>query len=98
MKKSFFDGTTLGLRIAAAGFAVSLFGVILSFTVSEMGKIWLSVIGFAITAIGILVAAFGVIYGWATEGEKAIKGSYKAANDLGEKIFDPPKKIDTKGK
>lgn len=98
MKKPFFHGTTLGLRIAAAGFVVSLVGVILSFSVSGAGKVWLSVIGFAITAIGILIAAFGVVYGWATEGEKAIKGSYKAANELGEKIFDLTKKDDAKKK
>lgn len=96
MKKSFFHGTTPGLRIAAAGIAVGLVGFTLSFLVSDMGKIWLSLIGLGITIIGFFITAFGIVYLWATEGEKAIKGSYKAANDLGEKIFDLTKKNGTK--
>jgi len=70
MKKSFFRGTTPGVRIGFAGFAIGLLGVGLGFLGDHIDKTWLLLLALVVTTVGFLICAFGIIYGWAILGDK----------------------------
>ena len=86
MKKEFFHGTTRGVRIAAAGFAVASIGVVAGFVGFYVNERWLSMTGFVVTAAGVLVGIAGIAYGWLHDAKRAIKGSAQAAEELSSKL------------
>ena len=86
MKKGFLHGTSRGMRIAAAGFAVALIGVIAGFVGFDVNERWLSITGFAVTAAGVLIGFAGVAHGWIYNAKRAIKGSAQAADELSSKL------------
>jgi hypothetical protein len=81
-----------GLQIGFTGFAFSLAGVALGLYGFHIDERWMSVAGFVVTGIGVLVGFTGIVYGWITEGKRAIGGSVEAARELRNKIERPPPK------
>jgi 1,4-dihydroxy-2-naphthoate octaprenyltransferase len=85
MKKEFFHGITLGVRIAFGGFLVALIGVVAGFLGFYINERWLSIVGLGATAIGVLIGFFGVACGWVRNAKSAVKGSFQAAKELRSK-------------
>lgn len=75
-----------GIGIGFTGFVIALVGLIMGLVGFYFEERWISVSGFFVTAIGVLIGFIGIIYGWITEGARAITGSGEAARDLGEKV------------
>jgi len=75
-----------GLKLALIGFLIAAIGAAVGFTGFYVEERWLSILGFSITVIGVAVGAIGILYGWMTEGKRAISGSVQAARELRDKI------------
>jgi VIT1/CCC1 family predicted Fe2+/Mn2+ transporter len=76
-----------GLKIGFAGFVIAAIGAALGFAGFFIEERTLSLVGLAITVAGVAVGFVGLIYGWITEGKRAITGSVQASRDLREKFL-----------
>jgi len=75
-----------GLQIFALGFAIVVVGAVGGFSADYFELRALALIAFVVTAVGIAIGLAGILYGWATQGKKAISGSAQAARELRDKI------------
>lgn len=84
--RSFFIGSSSGMRIAFFGFVIAVIGVIVGFLIMDTDSRAISLVAFAGTAIGVLVGFIGVVHHWVTEGKEAISGSRSASRELRERV------------
>lgn len=75
-----------GLRIGLAGFAIAAIGAALGFAGFQIDEKALALVGFAVVVIGVVIGFVGIVYGWITEGKRAITGSVQSAKDLRDKM------------
>jgi spore maturation protein SpmA len=75
-----------GLQIFAIGFIIALVGAVGGFSADHFELRQLALVAFVVTAIGIAIGLVGILYGWATQGKKAVSGSAEAARELRHKI------------
>ena len=75
-------GRNIGMKIGFGGFVVALIGAVVGFSGYGIGERGLSLIGFVITVLGVCIGFCGIVYGWISEGRKAISGSIEAAKKL----------------
>lgn len=71
-----------GLKIFFVGFLIAGVGALSGFGGFQFNMRWLSIAGFVLVVIGVAVAFIGILYGWITEGRRALTGSVDAAKDL----------------
>jgi len=83
-----------GLKVGLAGFVIAAVGAVLGFTGFFVEERWLSILGFAITVVGVAIGFAGIVYGWVTEGKRAIAGSVQSARELRDKITTTSKSND----
>lgn len=76
-----------GLRIGLAGFVIAVVGAALGFAGFHIEERWLSIAGFVITVVGVIVGFAGIVYGWVTEGRRAITGSVQSAKELRDRTM-----------
>lgn len=70
---SFFKGTTVGMRIAFAGFLVALYGGLTGAVAAWIGIQWAAVFEFILVMIGVILGFIGIIWGWAELGKRLFK-------------------------
>ena len=70
-----------GLRIGFAGFVIALVGAAAGFSGFEIDQRWLSITGYLITGAGVVVGFIGILYGWITDGPRAVRGGVDAARE-----------------
>jgi hypothetical protein len=76
-----------GVKIGLIGFGIAAVGAAVGFAGFFLEVRWLSITGLAITAIGVIVGFAGIVYGWLTEGKRAITGSVQSTRELRDKIL-----------
>jgi hypothetical protein len=72
-----------GVKIGLAGFAIAAIGAAVGFAGFQIDEKALALVGLAVVVVGVVIGCAGIVYGWITEGKRAIKGSIQFAKDLG---------------